>query len=83
MEIGDNERKSRPAHSWSHGAGRRQESRDETEIMHGQPIGNIMAQSESKRRRAGSYREVRAGVWEVRASKGRPTRSRAASSMPR
>lgn len=30
-----------------------------------------MAQSERKRRRAGSYREVRPGVWEVRASKGR------------
>ena len=25
-----------------------------------------MAQSERKRRRAGSYREVRPGVWEVR-----------------
>lgn len=32
-----------------------------------------MAQSERKRRRAGSYREVRPGVWEVRASKGRRT----------
>lgn len=71
MEIGGNERKSRPAHSWNHSAGRRQESRDETEIMPGQPIGDIMAQSERKRRRAGSYREVRPGAWKVRASKGR------------
>ena len=30
-----------------------------------------MAQDNRKRRRAGSYREVRPGVWQVRASKGR------------
>lgn len=30
-----------------------------------------MAQPNRKRRRAGSYREVRPGVWQVRASKGR------------
>lgn len=71
MEIGDSERKSRPVQSWNHGAGWRKESRDKTEIMPGQPMGDIMAQPERRRGRAGLHRKVRPGVWEVRANKGR------------